>query len=156
MNKLFIILIFILSTVTNAAEYKKFDNFIKVMSEDVENFSNIEFYNNKTISCGDKIIKIKELDEDQINLFIVHRGQNISDVLYIIGGSLDKLDKKDKELTDISNEINALRKKHAIKFELVTEVRLSKIKNMSDYEKKSYLRKIKTWNDNHKLIERKK
>jgi len=102
------------------------------------------------------------LESNVLNSFYIYQAQSISDMLYVINviWSKDLSNLKEKEekesLTKLINKLKELRSKHAIKFEKLLEERLQNVSDLTEDEKQNLLIKIKNWNENQNLIDRKK
>jgi len=178
MNKLILILLFAiqsdetltLSDQTNYQNQVKVENLKEKFSKNeviisyfeniINNFDKMSFYNQ--IYKGSKEKNLWRLESNELNSFYIYQAQSISDMLYVINviWSKDLSNLKEKEekesLTKLINKLKELRSKHAIKFEKLLEERLQNVSDLTEDEKQNLLIKIKNWNENQNLIDRKK
>ena len=116
-------------------------------------------YDNKIKKLG-KQIDLKKLSKSENGMFFIYQGLEVSDILFVINESwqkqCDKLkdgDPKKQKLIDVIVKMKDLRKKHAVKLEKFIENSFEVIE-ISNEEKQYFIKRIREWNDNQKLIER--
>lgn len=139
------------------SKFATYDAVISMLEDNSNNFDKIEFYYDKKILRDEKLSKIKGKD---LSAFFVYQAQAVSDMIWAVNMAcvkeLEKLKEQDKkEFQIILNKLNVIRKSHANKFLQIAKEHLKNVTDISEEEKKSYIEKIKKWNENQNIFEEK-
>lgn len=144
------------------SQQQKFEKQIKLynnLENNSKNIRDLNFYKNRLFK-NEEIINLDETSDEKLNLFIVHKAQSLSDIMFMVQAAwdIDRSKIKDEEdkkyFYNLCYKLFELRKQHALEFEKIVLEKLSKIENLSEQEKKDFISKIQKWNEEQNLVKR--